>query len=427
MALTELQCSNFKALGKDYTKPDKDGLSLLIRAKGTKSWLCEFVSQGLRIKYNYGKYPDISLAAARRLHVVARELAAFGRLPAEVLDNKEAARLVAEGGSLSEAEKYIRDNTSELAKRERMTFAEAAGRYKVEWVDRRWKDPEKGFYPARVHLIPALGAFALDDVSATIMRGLLIDIRGRVGEQAALHTLGWARRIYDYAMEHEWCVTNPARAIKAERVGNKSKRERWLKTQEIRRYLAHLYQVDCYRGYKLALHLLLMLALRKNELCGAAWSEFDLSAAEWTIPAKRMKTKKEHVVFLPSQAVEMFQDLQRMGGGSPWVLPMLTNPKRAMNGNRLNGAHLAALLSADIEDYNIHDHRHTASTHLRNQGFSPEVIETALSHAIGGMAGTYSHADYKAQRLSMLQSWADFLDTTMNENVVLSATFRKVA
>ena len=79
MALTELQCSNAKALGKDYTKPDGNGLSLLIRAKGSKSWLCDFVSQGRRIKYNYGKYPEISLASARRLHGVARQLAEQGR------------------------------------------------------------------------------------------------------------------------------------------------------------------------------------------------------------------------------------------------------------------------------------------------------------------------------------------------------------
>jgi len=62
---------------------------------------------------------------------------------------------------------------------------------------------------------------------------------------------------------------------------------------------------------------------------------------------------------------------------------------------------------------------------LREQGHSPEVVETALSHAIPGMAGVYSHAQYKTQRLEMLQSWASFLDKVMNERTVIQATFRK--
>ena len=97
-----------------------------------------------------------------------------------------------------------------------------------------------------------------------------------------------------------------------------------------------------------------------------------------------------------------------------------------MHSNNLGGAHAAALEAGDIIDYNIHDHRHTASTHLREQGHSPEVVETALSHAIPGMAGTYSHAQYKDQRRAMLQSWANFLDSVMNERVVIQGTFRKV-
>ena len=113
-----------------------------------------------------------------------------------------------------------------------------------------------------------------------------------------------------------------------------------------------------------------MLALRKSELCGAAWSEIDFEKGEMLIPASRMKTKKDHLVMLPTQAIEMLHELQRLGGGSPWVLPAATNPNIAMRSQNLDGAHNAALADGDIIDYNIHDHRHTASTHLREQGHS---------------------------------------------------------
>jgi integrase len=427
MALTELQCKKAKATGKDYQMADEDSLSLLVRAKGTKTWRYEFRLEGKKQKFTHGNYPEISLADARTLHAVARRMVELGRHPTEVLDDGAAKRAILAGQGLVEIEDAQRKAREQAELASRMTFGEAAGRYKSEWVDRNWKAPDKGFTPVRLHLLPKLGAVALADIDAPMLRELLYDIRERRGAQSALHAHGWASRVFAYALEHDWCKFNPAQAIKAARIGVKGKRTRYLTIPEIRRYLAGLYQADCYRGYKLALHLLLMLALRKNELCGASWGEFDLDAGEWLIPSHRMKGGKDHVVFLPAQAVDMLRELQRLGGGSEWVLPMMTNPARPMNGNNLDGAHAAAINAAKIEDYVIHDHRHTASTQLRELGHLPEVVETALSHAIPGMAGTYSHAKYKAQRLAMLQEWADLLDRTMNEKTVIQATFRKVS
>ena len=145
-----------------------------------------------------------------------------------------------------------------------------------------------------------------------MLRELIYDLREKKGVAIALLSHGWADRIFSYAVEHDYCKHNPAALIKAARVGNRHKRTRWLTTPEIKRYLTGLYQSNCYRGYKLALHLLLMLALRKSELCGAAWSEIDFEKGEMLIPAGRMKTKKDHLVMLPTQAIEMLQELQRL-------------------------------------------------------------------------------------------------------------------
>ncbi|MBM3117892.1 tyrosine-type recombinase/integrase [Jeongeupia naejangsanensis] len=427
MALTELQCQKAKPKASDYSLADADGLYLLVRATGGRSWKCDFVVNGKRHKPGLGKYPAISLAEARKLLAAARRLAERGQKPGDLLAHDQARALLIKGKSLEEAEAELAHEQEAAVQALRMTFTEAAERYKTGWVDQAWKNPDKGFAPVRTHLLPKLADLPLDDIDAPMLRELFYDIRERRGVQAALHAHGWATRVFSYAQEHDWCATNPAQQIKAARIGSKGKRNRWLTTPEIRRYLIGLYQADCYRGYKLALHLLLMLALRKNELCGASWQEFDFDAGEWLIPASRMKAGKEHRVFLPRQAIEMLVELQRLGHGSEWVMPMPTNPKRAMNGNNLDGAHAAAITSAKIDDYVIHDHRHTASTQLREQGHMPEVVEAALSHAIPGIAGVYAHAQYKTQRLAMLQAWADFLDNTMNEQTIIAATFRKQA
>ncbi len=149
----------------------------------------------------------------------------------------------------------------------------------------KWKDPDKGWSPVRPHLLPKLADSPLEAIDVTLLRELIYDLREKKGVAIALLCHGWADRIFSYAVEHDYCKHNPAALIKAARVGNRHKRTRWLTTPEIKRYLTGLYQSNCYRGYKLALHLLLMLALSKSELCGAAWSEIDFEKGEMLIPA----------------------------------------------------------------------------------------------------------------------------------------------
>ena len=423
--LTDIEIKKLKATGKDYQRADSRGLVLVIREAGGKFWRYEFRINGKKFKYGLGNYPEISLSDARKIHTIARQLIEFGKHPSTLLDNPGAKQMVIDGYSIKEIESKAVATKEAEAMQALMTFGDAADKYKTEWVDMKWKDPDKGWSPVKLHLLPKLKDSPLEAIDVTLLRELIYNIREKKGVAIALLSHGWADRIFSYAVEHDYCKHNPAALIKAARVGNRNKRTRWLTTPEIKRYLTGLYQSNCYRGYKLALNLLLMLALRKSELCGAAWSEIDLEKGEMLIPAGRMKTKKDHLVMLPTQAIEMLQELQRLGGGSPWVMPMPTNPDKAMHSNNLDGAHNAALSAGGIIDYNIHDHRHTASTHLREQGHSPEVVETALSHAIPSMAGTYSHAQYKTQRLEMLQSWANFLDKIMTERTVIQATFRK--
>jgi integrase len=356
---------------------------------------------------------------------MARQLIEFGKHPATLLDTPGAMQMIVDGCSIKEIEAKATATKEADAVQAMMTFGDAAEEYKTEWVDMKWKHPDRGWGPVKLHLLPKLANMPLEALDVDIVRKLIYDIRENKGVAIALLCHGWADRIFGYAVELKYCKHNPAALIKAARVGTRNKRTRWLETPEIKRYLTGLYQSNCYRGYKLALHLLVMLAMRKTELCGAAWSEIDFEKGEMLIPAARMKTKKDYLVMLPTQAIEMLRELQRLAGGSQWVMPMPTNRDRVMHGNNLDGTHAAALAAGDLIDYNIHDHRHTVSTHLREQGYSPEVIETALSHAIPGMAGIYSYAQYKTQRLEMLQSWANFLDTIMTERTVIQATFRK--
>lgn len=434
MALTDIQCRKAKPNTNDYSLPHDKGLFLMVRKTGGKFWMCDFVSKGARHKFSYGEYPSISLEQAIRAHALSREVAATGGKPAELLKGAALKAMAFAGSNLrdieraQEAVKAAEALASiEQAKAQRMTFGEAAEHYYTVHGLKNWKHPGKTYYPIKNHLLPCIGGSALEDIGADTVRELCYAVRERNGEQVALHVRGSAARVFDYAIEHGWCTANPARAVKAERIGQKGKRNRWLKPQEIRRYLTCLYQADCYRGYKLALHLLLMLAMRKDELCGASWGEINTDEREIFIPAKRMKTGKDHQVFLPTQAIEMLSELRRLGGGGDWVFPMKTDSGKPMSGALLNRVHKAVIEAAGIDDYVVHDHRHTASTNLRDMGYMPEVIEKALSHCLPGTAGVYSHAQYKVQRLDMMQQWANYLDNLMADQTVIAVNFGRQA
>lgn len=420
--LKDQEIKKLKPTGKDYQKADYEGLVLLVRAQGTKTWRYEFRLDGKKQKYAYGNYPEFSLEDARTLHRTARKLVEVGKHPSTVLDSDTAKKMLIDGASTREVE-------IEIAKQEAktITFGELAALYRADWVEQNWKNPDKAWSPVNRHLLPKLADKPLSDIDVVLFREMVYSIRERVGIPTARICRDWTKRIFDYGVEHDFCQHNPANLIKPGRVGKWVRRERWLKTPEIKRYLTVLYQANCYRGHKLALHLLLMTGLRISELCETAWADINIDKTELLIDGKRMKGRKDHLVLLPTQALEMLQELKLLAGGSPWVFPSDRNPLKHSGPGTLRYNHQEICATAGLEDYKPHDHRHTASTHLREQGHSPEIVETALAHAIPGVAGIYSHAQYRDQRLAMLQSWANFLDSVMTEQVVIQGTFRKLS
>ena len=160
--------------------------------------------------------------------------------------------------------------------------------------------------------------------------------------------------------------------------------------------------------------------MRPGELRAAQWKEFDLEAAEWVIPAERMKMRRPHVVPLSTQAVELLRDIRRLTGQSLYVFPSERGHKRPMSENTL----LAALrtMGYSKEQMTPHGFRHMASTRLHeSRKWRSEVIERQLAHADkNSIRSVYNAAEYLPERKEMMQWWADRLDA-------LAATKKVVA
>jgi integrase len=161
----------------------------------------------------------------------------------------------------------------------------------------------------------------------------------------------------------------------------------------------------------LALEFLILTAARSGEVRGARWSEFDLDAKVWTVPAERMKAGREHRVPLGEPALAVLDKVKSLTDGVPDAL-VFAGPKK---GAGLSDAAFHALLSR------MGISRTTATPHGFRSSFrdwageaSPfprELAETALAHVVGDATErAYRRGDALEKRRKMMEEWASFCD-----------------
>jgi integrase len=144
---------------------------------------------------------------------------------------------------------------------------------------------------------------------------------------------------------------------------------------------------------------------RPAEATEAEWIEFNLDNALWTIPAARMKARREHVIPLPFQAVKMLRTLQGLTVHRQHLFPGRDNPLGPMTSHSLRQL-LKSLGWSGI--YSPHATRTTGSTRLNEMGYRPDAIEAQLAHADTNIVRrAYNHATYLDERKVMMRDWAD--------------------
>ncbi|MOA03340.1 putative prophage CPS-53 integrase [compost metagenome] len=139
----------------------------------------------------------------------------------------------------------------------------------------------------------------------------------------------------------------------------------------------------------------------------AEWTEFDFDKKLWTIPATKMKARRDHVLPLSSQALAALQDLHRSTGRGRYLFPGIGSKKAVISENTIN----LTLKKVGYKGKLVgHGTRHTASTLLREHGWEKAHVEAQLAHIEAGVAGIYNKAQYLPQRQAMMQWYADYLD-----------------
>jgi integrase len=403
MALTETALKALKPKEKSHTLADERGLFVEVFPTGGIVWRYRYRVDGRREKLTLGKYPALTLKNARIKRDEAAQAAAMSKSPAR--QKQLAKRAAADATTVSEfGERFFREI---VAKDRRDTT-----------IPRRYFDKA---------IVPAIGAKPVRDVTTEDVRAIIWRKKEEGFDAAAGNIRGVLKRLFDYALTAGLVNINPVLALPMRHVHKAKSRDRALSPEEIRQFLKAAFESNMRRQFKIGLHLILLTMVRKSELLLARWAHVDLVQAEWHIPAEHSKTGKPHIVFLSSQAVAMFKELQTLAGGSALVMPGRGSLTKPFAHNAINNALKVALAGQAIPAFTIHDLRRTASTLLHENAWASDVVEKALNHTIGGVRGVYNRAEYESQRREMLQFWADYIEQLMAAGQVVLGRFRQVA
>lgn len=387
MTLTDKKIEALKPASKRYPVHDERGLYLEVWPSGAKSWRFRYFLHGHRRRINLGRFPEVSLAAAR-------------------VKRNEMASAIRAGNSPAEAR---RKQKQEMLRG--LTVREFGERYLCEVVKQNRKDsaPMRRYLERDVY--PALGSMPMVAVRAGHVRELLYAIRGAGHRQAARALHGLLKRVWEYAIECDVVTVNPILTIRAKYIAVAEARSRALSEDEIGNFLRRLDIAPMRGELKIALRLILLTLTRKSELRLARWGDIDLERGEWEIPPEHSKTGKGQIVYLSRQAQELFMRMRPLSmRPGRYVFPALGSDGSSPIGqSTLNRA--LGRVQRGMVHFTVHDLRRTGATRLSEMNFSPEWIEKALNHKLGGVRGIYNRAEYGPQRRKMLQVWADAIDS----------------
>ena len=388
-ALTAKFVESAKEPGKYF---DGHGLFLRVQPNGARQWVQRITIRGKRCELGLGNPSLVPLAEARQQALANRKLSVSGGDPIRVKKEAEAV----------------------------LTFEEAAREVHALHLP-TWRNAKHGaqfLSTLETYTFPRMGKLKVGDVTTSDVLAALSPIWTDKPETAARvrQRIGMVMK---WAVAQGWRQDNPAESI-AQAL---PKRDRSL--IEHRKALTYAKVADCLAvvqtsaaglATKLALEFLVLTATRSGEARGATWAEIDIRAnAVWTIPAARMKAKREHRVPLSARAVEILQNAKALGDGSGLVFP------GTKSGKALSDMTLSKLVKELGFDADIHGFRTSFRTWAQERtNFPREVAEAALAHTIKDKAeAAYARSDLFEKRRKMMEAWAAYIAVKAGEAVRL--------
>jgi integrase len=375
--LTALKINSLKAPGK-YA--DGLGLYLLIRRPGDKSWCFRYMRNGHARQLGLGPLHSVSLQEARNRAREARQLILDGRDPIEVRHQALQAHKAEQLRTLTFREAALQ-----------FLATDKVQKFKSDKHRKQWGSTLESY------AFPVFGDLPLQSIDTAIVLRALLPVWKRTPETGS-RLRGRIERVFAWAKPLKLIDgENPAsREVLKDHLPTKAKAKHHeaMPYADLPAFMERLRDRDSMSAR--CLEFTILTAARTQEAIGARWSEIDLDAGVWTIPAARMKAKRDHRVPLSHRVVEMLRGLTKKSGGLIFPLSNMAmlNLIKGMEGN----------------GYTVHGFRSAFSDWARDRtGYARDVIEMALAHTIKDKSeAAYRRGDALDKRRRLMNEWARY-------------------
>jgi len=398
--LSEVACKAAKAKASIYYLNDGAGLRLRVRPDGSRTWIYRYRLNGKEMSAGLGAYPTVTLQIAR-------------------VKAQQSKILAKEGHNISSAKKVAKATQTTKGSN---TF----GLIAVEWLEHNKADWSRTHHERnegliRRHLLPDLAKLPIESINEQYLFTVIKKVYDKGTKVSALRTRTIAAQIFSYARATHRATGNPARDMSDNPYFKKPivKHFEAIAQNDVPKLMTALKKTG--KAQKLdiktvfALKLSIYTGLRDNSVRGARWREIDFERSIWTIPAQRMKSRKEFTVPLPLQAIEALKTLQSLTfkDADSYLFPS-SGKYGYMAENTLR----LALHRLGFE-VTVHGMRSLITNVLNEQGFNRDAIERQLDHQESNQVrASYLRTDFMEIRTSMMQWFADWCDGKTIANVI---------
>ena len=362
---------------------DGNTLLLAVAPTGAMNWIQRVTIHGKRHDIGLGSWPLVPLAEARDLAFANRQRIRRGENPL---------------------------TAKHLAKRQIVTFQLAAEQYHAAQRP-KWKTAQSATDFLRSlaqHVFPRFGLTPVDKVTGVDVIGCLLPIwttKPTMGKRVKQRVTA----VFDWAQAHGHVQSNPCAGIGAALPAREmtTTHHAALPYQDVADALRKVAaDVRCTTIVQACFRFLVLTGVRSGEARGARWSEIDLEAREWRIPADRMKAKAEHRVPLSDAACAILAGLKR-GSDDALVFPSRQAGKQLSDMSLLRCLEFAGLKGTAT----IHGFRTSFRTWASEQTDYPHAVcEHALAHTVGSdVERSYARSDLFERRRGLMADWAAYV------------------
>lgn len=392
MKLTDTKCKSAKPADKTQKLSDGKGLYLEITPKGAKYWRLKYRINGKEKRLALGVYPTVTLREAREATDTARKRVSEGVDPS-------VEKKVQKQQALTNSENTFKMVALEWHRTKNNQWTQKYG----HTIMRRLE----------ANIFPALGNRPIAEITPPELLDALRQIEKRGSYDVLKRTTQVCGQIFRYGIQTGRCDRDAAADLKGALKTAPTNHFRTIDLKQLPAFLKALERNEAriYERTRRAVWLSLYTFCRPVEIRTARWSDIDFESKLWTIPAERMKMKRDHIVPLSTQVIKLLKEQQQEVAplNTDWVFPSQNKLKDPMSDGTVNKAIKRLGFGKEMV---AHGFRALARTTIREElGYDSEVIEKQLAHKSAGSLGeAYDRTQFIGKRKKMMQEWAGFID-----------------